>query len=146
MKYKLLTVSPDFPPLGEGLGPFMQLFANLDDYATIVNNGNVLQGDRTVETYYSRFYLLNWEWTADQFMKMAHNEGNPDPEFVRFVREFMLMVGFTKYEDTPEHRLEFETEMKGRMSFTRTTCGKYAFGTQIAYESWCAARNKGISK
>lgn len=144
MDYREAKVSLAFPDLtDEERGQFCHEFANLSYIATHLNGAAVVHSDK-VEAMWAMAYFIGWKWRPDLLIEVGKKRANPEPEFRAFVHDMCVRLNLVKYDpDNEENKKAFEKAMEGKMSFTRSTDGKYAFKAQSAYESWCAALSPG---
>lgn len=147
MIFREATVSKTNPPLTEEQrAHFLYEFANLCHKAVCINGAHVVDTD-TAESMYAMAYFMGWKWRPDILMEIAKRGAYPETEFVEFVHDMVTRLGLCKFEpnamEDGEIRALFESLMKGRCKFTRTTDGKYAFAAQIAYEAFCKALKLG---
>lgn len=139
MTYREALVSKQYPALDdEQLGLFCHRLANLSHVATCINGTAVVNND-TPEAMYAMAYFVGWKWRMNVLIEVTRREGNPEPDFVKFVTEICSRLGLGKYIPDDDQKPAFEEAMKGRCSLTKTTDGKYAFAAQIAFEAWCKA-------
>jgi hypothetical protein len=143
VKHREALISKMYPELSdEARTQFCHEFANVCFAATCVNGGQVVESDQP-EAMYAMAFFLNWKWRQNLLIEVAKKQGNPEPEFVEFVHKVVVSLNLIPYIDNEVAKKEFEAVMAGRCSLTRTTDGRFAFGTQIAYEAWLRAHNRG---
>jgi hypothetical protein len=145
--FREATVSKLHLPMSEDArARFCYEFANLCHNAVCINSGRVVDTDKP-EAMYAMAYFMGWKWRPDILMEVAKHGAFPEPEFVEFVHDMVMRLGLVKFDpselDDPDLRVEFERLMKGRCSLVRTTDGRYAHGTQIAYEAFCKGLKLG---
>lgn len=143
MTFREVKHSLEHPALNDtDLGTFLHNLANLDTMAVHVFNGEVIP-EMNELSIRGDAYLLGWKWKRFDLHRLSHRDFNPDPDFIRFVSEAVVRLGIKPYLADDNARAEFEEKFKRRVSFIKSTDGRYAFSAQVGFEAWCSGQNRG---